>query len=253
MFDLRGHQALVTGGGRGAGAGIAAALASRGAAVAVNDVVAERATSTASDLIAAGATAVAAPFDITDAGEVHRGVEGITAALGGPPDILVNNAGVPAEMQLAPFRELDRAAWDRFIELNLYGNLHCIQAVLDPMVDAGWGRIVQISSGAGRTGIAFGVSMYGASKSGIEGFVRHLAQEVAPNGVTVNTLALGLLFNAVPPGAPDDAVAALASSVPVGRLGQPEDVGAAVVYLASEEASWITGQTIPLNGGSTTL
>ena len=253
MFDLSGHRALVTGGGRGAGAGIAAALASRGAAVAVNDVVAERAMTTVSDLTAAGATAIAAPFDITDAGEVHGAIGEITATLGAPPDILVNNAGVPAEMALAPFRELDQAAWDRFVDLNLYGNLNCIKAVLDPMVDAGWGRIVQISSGAGRTGIAFGVSMFGASKSGIEGFIRHLSQEVAPNGVTANTLALGLLFNAVPPGAPEDAVAAMAATVPIGRLGQPEDVGAAVVYLASEEASWITGQTIPLNGGSTTL
>ena len=253
MFDLSGHRALVTGGGRGAGAGIAAALAAQGAAVAVNDVVAARAESTAAELSGAGATAIAAQFDITDAEEVRAGIERIATSFGGPPDILVNNAGVPAEMALAPFRDLDRAAWDRFVDLNLYGNLNCIKAVLDPMVEAGWGRIVQISSGAGRTGIAFGVSMYGASKSGIEGFVRHLSQEVAPNGVTVNTLALGLLFNAVPAGAPDDAVAAMGATVPVGRLGQPEDVGAAVVYLASEEASWITGQTIGLNGGSTTL
>ena len=96
------------------------------------------------------------------------------------------------------------------------------------------------------------MSMYGASKSGIEGFVRHLSQELAPSGVTVNTLALGLLSNVVPEDSPD-AVASLARSVPVGRLGRPEDVAAAVVYLASEEASWITGQTVGLNGGSTTL
>ena len=120
------------------------------------------------------------------------------------------------------------------------------------MVDAGWGRIIQISSGAGRTGIAFGVSLYGASKSGIEGFVRHMSQELGPTGVTVNALALGLLTNAVPEGAPDDAVKVLGSTVPVGRLGEPSDVAPAVVYLASDEASWLTGQTINLNGGSTT-
>ncbi|MHB1138006.1 MAG: SDR family NAD(P)-dependent oxidoreductase [Microthrixaceae bacterium] len=253
MFDLSGHRALVTGGGRGAGAGIAAALAAQGAAVAVNDLVADRAQHVAADLGAAGAHAVAAPFDITDAALVRAGVEELSEALGGPPDILVNNAGVPAEMALAPFRDLDPSAWADFVDLNLYGNLHCIKAVLDPMVDGGWGRIIQISSGAGRAGVAFGVSMYGASKSGIEGFVRHLAQEVARSGVTVNTLALGLLSNAVPPGSPDDAVASLAATVPVGRLGEPADVAAAVVYLASEEASWMTGQTIALNGGSTTL
>jgi 3-oxoacyl-[acyl-carrier protein] reductase len=251
MFDLSGRVALVTGAGRGAGAGIAAALAAQGAAVAVNDLQADRATSVATRLTENGARAIAAPFDVTDADAVAAGISTVTDQLG-RVDILVNNAGVPDGMAVTPFREMDRQDWERFVDLNLYGSLHCIRAVMDPMVEAGWGRIVQISSGAGRTGIAFGVSMYGASKSGIEGFVRHLSQELAPTGVTVNTLALGMLFNAVPDGAPDDAVAAMGSMVPVGRLGQPEDVGAAVVYLASPEASWITGQTVNLNGGATT-
>ncbi|MFN7148000.1 MAG: SDR family NAD(P)-dependent oxidoreductase [Microthrixaceae bacterium] len=242
----------MTGAGRGAGAGIAAALAAQGAAVAVNDLVEERAAATVEDLRGAGARAVAAPFDITDPDAVAAGVDAAVAALGAPIDILVNNAGVPAEMALAPFRELDPDDWRRYIDLNLYGSLHCIRAVVDPMVEAGWGRIVQISSGAGRTGIAFGVSMYGASKSGIEGFVRHLSQELARTGVTVNTLALGLLENAVPEGSDDGTMSALAATVPVGRLGRPDDVGAAVVYLASDEAAWMTGQTIGLNGGSTT-
>lgn len=253
MFDLGGHRALVTGGGRGAGAGVVAALAERGASVAVNDLVPERAEQVASEVRGRGADAVAAPFDVTDPDAVARGVDRAAERLGGAVDILVNNAGVPPDMALAPFRDTSPADWRRFVDLNLYGNLHCTRAVLDGMVEAGWGRIVQISSGAGRTGVGFGISLYGASKSGIEGFVRHLSQEVARSGVTVNSLALGLLTNAVPDGAPDDAVSAVASSVPVGRLGRPEDVAAAVVYLASEEASWITGQTIGLNGGSTTL
>ena len=252
VFDLQGRTAMVTGAGRGAGEGIAVALASQGAAVAVNDLVAERAESVARRLRAGGADAVAVPFDITDADAVAGGVAEARASLGSHIDILVNNAGVPAEMELAPFRELSPEDWRRYIDLNLYGSLHCIRAVLDPMVEAGWGRIVQISSGAGRTGIAFGVSMYGASKSGIEGFVRHLSQEVARTGVTVNTLALGLLDNAVPEGSDDAVMTSLASTVPVGRLGRPADVGAAVVYLASDEAAWMTGQTIGLNGGSTT-
>lgn len=252
MFDLSGRRALVTGAGRGAGAGVARALAARGAAVAVNDLAAERAEDVAASVLDAGGVAVAATFDITDAGAVDEGVAAAVAALGGPVDILVNNAGVPAEMALTRFRDTSRSDWERYVELNLYGNLHCIRAVLDPMVEQGWGRIVQISSGAARTGLALGVSMYGASKAGIEGFARHLSQEVARSGVTVNVLALGLLSNVAPDGTPAEAVASLAASVPVGRLGTPEDVAAAVVYLASDEASWLTGQTIGLNGGSTT-
>lgn len=252
MFDLRGHRALVTGGGRGAGAGIAAALAARGASVAVNDVVEARAADAVSGIRSSGGLAVAIPFDVTDAAEVIAGVAVATEHLGGHIDILVNNAGVPADMAVARFVDMDPDEWRRFVDLNLYGSLHCIRAVLDPMVAAGWGRVVQISSGAARTGLAFGVSLYGASKSGIEGFVRHLSQEVARDGVTVNALALGLLSNVVPEDSPVDAVASMASSVPVGRLGRPEDVGAAVVYLVSEEAAWLTGQTIGLNGGSTT-
>src|SRR5690606_36019038 len=112
---------------------------------------------------------------------------------------------------------------------------------------AGWGRIVQISSGAGRTGLPICVTMYGAGKSGIEGFIRHLSQEDEGSGVTANSLALGLMNNATGPGTDG-----LARSIPVGRLGTPDDVGPAVVYLVSPEASWMTGQTIDLNGGSAT-
>jgi NAD(P)-dependent dehydrogenase (short-subunit alcohol dehydrogenase family) len=252
VFDLTGRTALVTGGGRGAGAAIATALAGRGAAVAVNDVVAERAESTAAAIAASGGRTVAAPFDITDRAAVEVGVADASAALGTTFDILVNNAGPPAGMTTTLFRDMDPDDWRPFVDINLYGSLHCIRAVVDPMAEAGWGRIVQISSGAGRTGVAFGVSLYGAAKSAIEGFVRHLSQELAPTGVTVNALALGLLTNAVPEGAPDDAVTALGASIPVGRLGRPEDVAPAVVYLVSDEAAWMTGQTINLNGGSTT-
>jgi 3-oxoacyl-[acyl-carrier protein] reductase len=252
VFDLTGRTALVTGGGRGAGAAIATALARRGAAVAVNDLVADRAEATSGAIVEGGGRSVAAPFDITDRGAVEAGVADASSALGAHFDILVNNAGPPAGMTTTLFRDMDPQDWRQFVDINLYGSLHCIRAVVDPMVDAGWGRIVQISSGAGRTGIAFGVSLYGAAKSGIEGFVRHLSQELAPTGVTVNALALGLLSNAVPDGAPDDAVKALGATVPVGRLGEPSDVAPAVVYLASDEAAWLTGQTVNLNGGSTT-
>ena len=252
MFSLRGRRALVTGAGQGVGAGIAAALAAQGATVAVNDLHHERAAATVDRVEQHGGTAVAAPFDVTDAAAVTSGIADAEAAIGGPIDVLVNNAGVPEGMGLRPFRELDPGEWARYVDLNLYGSLHCIHTVLDPMCEAGWGRIVQISSGAGRTGLASGVSLYGAAKSGIEGFVRHVALEVASVGVTVNTVALGLMNNLSDDTA-SDAIRALARRVPVGRLGSPADVGAAVVYLASDEAAWMTGQTLGLNGGSTTL
>lgn len=252
MFDLSGHRALVTGAGQGVGAGVSELLARQGAAVVVNDLVPERAAATASRIAAAGGAAIDVAFDVTDLDAVTHGAAEAAERLGGHVDILVNNAGVPDPMPVAPFRELTPEQWRRFVDLNLYGSLHCTRAVLDPMVDGGWGRIVQISSSAARVGLAFGVSLYGASKSGIEGFVRHLSQEVARSGVTVNALALGLMSNALPEGSDDSVVSPMARSIPVGRLGTPEDVGAAVLYLVSEEASWCTGQIVDLNGGATT-
>lgn len=252
MFDATGRLALVTGAGQGVGVGIARALGRAGASVAVNDLVAERCEQSAAALRDEGIDARPVPFDITDAGQVDAGVAALVEAFGRPVDILVNNAGVPQGMAVAPFREMDPAEWDRYVDLNVYGSLRCIRAVLEPMCDQGWGRIIQISSGAGRTGLAFGVSLYGASKSGIEGFVRHLAQEVARNGVTVNTIALGLMEP--PPSAAEDrerVTASMARGVPVGRLGTGDDVGATAVFLASTEASWLTAQTINLNGGAT--
>src|SRR5690242_20204526 len=230
------------------GVGIARALARQGAAVAVNDLDEERAAATVALIEESGGRAVTAVFDVTDQDAVDAGVARAAEQLGGPIDILVNNAGVPVGMAVFPFREMPRELWDRYIDLNIYGSLYCIKAVVDDMVEAGWGRIVQISSGAGRTGLNIGVSLYGASKSGIEGFIRHLSQEVARYGVTANAVALGLMANT---GRADTSVTEqMARQVPVKRLGTPDDVGAAVVYLASEEASWMTGQTINLNGGS---
>ena len=143
------------------------------------------------------------------------------------------------------FRDMPPARWRSYIDINLYGSLHCIAAVIEPMVEAHWGRIIQISSGAGRTGLKIGVSLYGASKSGIEGFIRHLSTEVASTGVTANALALGLM--AAPNKQQDATVTAgIARTIPVGRLGTPDDVGAAVVFLASNEMEWMTGQTVNL-------
>jgi 3-oxoacyl-[acyl-carrier protein] reductase len=245
VFDLSGKVALVTGAGQGGGAGIAEALAAQGALVGVNDLVLERAEATVAGITKAGGRAEPIAFDITDVEAVAAGI----ARLDGPVDILVNNAGIPEGMRTAQFREMDRSEWNLYIDLNVYGSLQCVAAVIDGMCERGWGRIIQISSGAGRTGLSLGISLYGASKSGVEGFVRHLSQEVARDGVTANSIALGLME----PKAGPDVTAAMARRVPVGRLGLPADVGAAVVYVASEEAAWLTGQTINLNGGATML
>jgi NAD(P)-dependent dehydrogenase (short-subunit alcohol dehydrogenase family) len=247
MFDLSGRAALVTGAGQNAGAGIAKALAGQGAAVAVNDLVAERAEAVSKEITAAGGTAVAVPFDVTDREAVRAGAARARTQLGRHVDILVHNAGIAADFGQGPFRTLEPARWRAPIEINLFGAMNCVSAVVDGMCEAGWGRIVQISSGAARTGSDQGLCLYGAAKSGAEGLIRHLSQELAPFGVTANTLALGLQTNAA--GA---ATEVFAAKIPVRRLGTPEDVGAAVVYLVSAEASWLTGQILDLNGGSVT-
>jgi 3-oxoacyl-[acyl-carrier protein] reductase len=246
MFDLTAKVALVTGAGQHVGAGIAAALAGQGARVAVNDVRADRADSTVARLVAEGHEAASFAFDVTDLEAVAAGVSSIAERFG-PIDILVNNAGIPAGFRTVSFRDMPRPEWDRFVDLNLYGSMQCIAAVIDGMCERRWGRIVQISSGAGQRGLNMGIALYGASKSGIEGFIRHLSQEIATTGVTANSVALGMMDH-VPP----ESLERLAGRVPVGRLGSPADVGAAVVYVASDEASWLTGQTIQLNGGAGT-
>ena len=244
MFSLSGRIALVTGAGQNVGAGIARALASQGATVAVNDFRSDRAESVAREIIAAGGEALTAPFDVTDLDAVLAGVAAI-----GTVDILVNNAGGGGaqRMKMAPFVDLSEEDWDAAIRVNLYGVLHCCKAVVPGMCDRGWGRVVTISSGAGTAGVNIGVSPYSAGKGGGIAFTRTLALEVARQGVTANVLALGLM------GVPDpEFTARIARTIPVGRTGKPEDIAAACVWLASDEAEWVTGQTIQINGGAVT-
>jgi NAD(P)-dependent dehydrogenase (short-subunit alcohol dehydrogenase family) len=247
MFDLTGRVALVTGAGQNQGAGIARALARQGAAVAVNDLHAPRAERVAAEIAATGRRALAAPFDVTDFSAVSAAALRIADQLG-PVDVLVNNAGIPEGMGVAQFRTTQPESWRPYIDVNIYGVMNCIRAVLDGMCARGFGRIVTIASGAGQAGLAMGVSAYAAGKGGQIAFMRHVALENARAGITANTLALGLMSNA----GNSDVTAMLAKTVPVGRLGTPEDVGSAVVFLASNEASWLTGQTIGLNGGNLT-
>jgi NAD(P)-dependent dehydrogenase (short-subunit alcohol dehydrogenase family) len=243
MFDLGGRVALVTGAGRGVGAEVARTLARQGAAVAVNDLVEARAASVAEEVAAAGGRAGAFTADVTDFGAVTRMVDAVVMELG-PVDILVNNAGIPARgFALKPFRDMSVEEWEPLIRLNLYGTLHCTRAVVDGMCERGWGRVVTVSSEAGRAGSDLGIAIYGAAKAGAVGLSRHLAVELGPFGVTVNCVSLGVIAR------PDGGGGGMAKRYPARRLGRPDDVAGAVAYLASDEAAWVTGQTLPVNGG----
>ena len=246
MFNLKRHTALVTGAGQGVGAGIAKALAKQGAAVVVNDYYLERAQSTAREILATDGRAVAVQGDVTNLESIRKMVEAGRASFGAI-DILVNNAGNAGVGAFVPtqFRDMPIKEWDKFIEINLYGVLHCVKVLLDEMCDRGWGRIITITSGAYRVGNGMGISLYAAGKAGAVGFSKQLSSEVGRFGVTVNCVEIAVINNV--PGAEE-----WAKTKPIARPGTPADIGAAVVYLASEEASWITGQVIPVNGGSTT-
>jgi len=243
MFDLTDKTALVTGAGQSVGAGIAHALASRGANVLVNDVVEERAQSIVDQINANSGEATPLVFDVTDRTAVMDACRNA-----GRIDIVVNNAGNSGTEKMRPtsFVDMEPDDWDAPIRVNLYGVLHTTHAVLTDMTQTGWGRIITISSGAANSGVNIGVSPYAAAKSAGQAFMRTIAAENARTGVTCNAIALGLMDNT----AGGDHTASLAKTIPIGRLGTPDDVGAMCVYLASEEASWVTGQTFHVNGGT---
>jgi 2-hydroxycyclohexanecarboxyl-CoA dehydrogenase len=246
MFDLSGKVALVTGAAQGIGRGIAAALAAQRAAVVLADVQQEAAEAAAA---AIGGGAWATPVDVTDRAQVFACVERVRARHG-RIDILVNNAGWD---KVAPFLQSDEADWDRVIRINLYGPLYFLKAVLPVMVAQGGGRVVNIASDAGRVGSS-GEAVYSATKGGLIALSKTLAREMARYGITVNAVCPGPadtpLFAAVRaenPGLSD----ALARAIPLRRLARPEDVAAAVAYLASDEAAYVTGQTLSVSGGLT--
>ena len=137
--------------------------------------------------------------------------------------------------------------WSWYLGVNLFGVMHCTKAVLDGMCERGWGRIVTISSEAGRNGLDIGVSVYGAAKAGAAHLMRHLAREVGPDGVTANVVSLGLMDNV-----PEEFAGPYIRTIPMRRLGSPDDVAGAVAFLTSDDASWVTGQTLVVNGGSNT-
>jgi NAD(P)-dependent dehydrogenase (short-subunit alcohol dehydrogenase family) len=246
LEDISGRIAIVTGAGQGMGRAVAVALAARGASVVVNDLNAESAERVAAELRAGGAEALAIQADVIDAAAVHGMVEQTIARFGGV-HVLINNAGVLRPTRVA---DIPEAEWDWVIAVNLKGTFLCSQAVLPAMKSAGWGRIVNFSSTAGKNVSTVGGAHYTAAKAGILGFTRHLAKEVAADGITVNAVCPGLIDTEMVRATIDDArTAAYARSFPIPRLGLPEEVAELVAFLASDRAAYITGASLDINGG----
>ncbi|WP_371658474.1 SDR family NAD(P)-dependent oxidoreductase [Streptomyces sp. NBC_00280] len=242
-MTLQGKVAVVTGGARGIGRGIATVLAAKGAAVAVWDLNAEGAEETVALIVKEGGTAIAVVGDAADAEAVAASAARTREELG-PVAILVNNAGTTA---YEPFTSISEAAWDRMIGINLKGPFLVTRELVPDMVEAGWGRIVNISSSSAQTG-APSMAHYAASKGGVIGLTRALAVEYIEKGITVNHVPPGFIDTPLVRQGPVD-VDAVAAMMPMKRAGTPEDIAHAVAYLASEEASYVTGQTLSANGG----
>ncbi|WP_068278810.1 SDR family NAD(P)-dependent oxidoreductase [Aldersonia kunmingensis] len=245
-----GRTAIVTGGASGIGAAIARRLASGGAMVAIFDVNADAAVAAASAIESDGGKAVGICVDVTDRTSINAGVAEVRSRLGRPA-ILVNSAGFSTE---GPFLELTAETWNRVLAINLTGTFDCCQAVLPDMIEEGWGRIVNISSSSVHSG-APEMAAYVSAKSAVVGLTKVLALEFSPHGITVNTIPPGfidtpMLRETVARGRVH--IASQEKRTPVRRIGQPEDVAAACAFLASEEAGYITGQVIGVNGGRNT-
>jgi len=244
MFDLTGKVAVVTGAGRGIGRSISVALASRGALVVPTDVVKPEGAEAWAPAAGPGRVTDVVLMNVSD-GAAADAAFGQVLAEHGRIDILVNNAGITRDQLLMRMKRED---WDRVLEVNLSGAFVCTQAVLRPMMKQRSGRIVSISSVVGQMGNA-GQSNYAASKAGLIGFSKSLAREVAARNITVNVVAPGLIDTDMTRALPPEVQAEWQSKVPLSRFGTPEDVAAAVCFLASDEASYITGQVLAVNGG----
>jgi 2-hydroxycyclohexanecarboxyl-CoA dehydrogenase len=242
--------AIVTGGASGIGRAISERLASDGDAVAIFDLNGDGAETAAAEIGADGGTAVGLAVDVTDRSRVEAAVAEIADRLG-RPTILVNNAGMTG---FHPFLEIPLSTWDRILEVNLTGTFNCCQVVIPHMLEDGWGRIVNISSSSIHSGSAR-MTAYVAAKSGVVGLTKSLALEFAPKGITVNTIPPGFVDTPMLRGSAAEGFVDIEKSLastPVGRAGRPEDIAYACAFLVSEEASYITGQIIGVNGGRNT-
>jgi 3-oxoacyl-[acyl-carrier protein] reductase len=243
MLDLSGKIALVTGASRGIGRAIAETLASRGAHV-IAAARGDNAAATVAAIQAAGGQAEVGALEVTDPESVAALVAGILERHA-RIDILVNNAGIARDQLMLRMKRDD---WDQVIATNLTSAFTCVQAVLKPMVKQRSGRIITISSVVGQMGNA-GQANYAASKAGLIGFSKAMAREVASRSITVNVVTPGLIETDMTKTITDKAQADWTAAIPLGRLGTPHDVAAAVCFLASDEAAYITGQVLAVNGG----
>jgi 3-oxoacyl-[acyl-carrier protein] reductase len=245
MFDLSGRVALVTGASRGIGRSTAVALASQGSWVAVNYATnAAAAEETLAAVRAAGGDGELLPFDVSDAAAVTAAVEGLVQRKG-PIAIAVANAGVNTDSLLLRAQEED---FDRMLATNVKGTLFLAKASVRSMMKARYGRIIAVSSVVGAMGNA-GQTMYAASKSALVGMMRSIAREYGSRGITANVVSPGYIETDMTAGMTDEMRKKLIEMTPAGRIGRPDDVASAVVYLASAEAAWVTGQVLGINGG----
>lgn len=241
--------AIVTGGGSGIGLAISQRLAADGATVAVFDIDGDTAVATTALIEDSGGRAIAVEVDVAERAMIEAGVAEVCARLE-PPTILVNNAGItPFER----FLDVDRDSFDRVMAVNLRGAFDCCQIVIPHMVEAGWGRIVNISSSSAQTGNA-GQVHYSASKAGVIGLTRSLAKEFGRKGITVNAVPPSFvetpsLHAAADAGRLGEGIEVHERTTPVRRVGQPEDIAAACAYLTRDDASYVTGQVLGVNGG----
>jgi 3-oxoacyl-[acyl-carrier protein] reductase len=243
MFDLTGMTALVTGASGGIGSAVAKALAAQGARVALSGTRADALEAVRADI---GGETVIVPCNLSDAAAVDALVPEALAALGGRLDILVNNAGVTRDNLALRMKDEE---WETVIKVNLEAAFRLARAALKPMMmKQRFGRIISVTSVVGVTGNP-GQANYAASKAGLIGMSKALAQEVASRNVTVNCIAPGFITSPMTDALPDAQKEALTGRIPAGRLGEGADIAAGVVYLASREAGYVTGQTLHVNGG----
>jgi 3-oxoacyl-[acyl-carrier protein] reductase len=245
-FSLLGKRVFVSGASRGIGRACALALASAGADVALGSSSAgvESAEAVCDEIRRMGRLAEAYAFDVSVPRDVETTCARVSKEFGGI-DILVNNAGITRDRS---FRKMDRGTWDEVINTNLNSVFDLTHAFIDPMAARGWGRVINVSSVIGRIG-NFGQANYSAAKAGLIGFTKSLAREYASKAVTVNAVAPGFVQTRMMEGVPDTVLKSVLDLTPVGRLGDPMEIGASVLYLASPAAAFVTGHVLDINGG----